>query len=162
MNFKRLPPGSESTRARTDNAGPKPAIAPLARSIRALFDSAAATASKIIEEDGGYIGTTSSEKLPNGKSWAQIHLEYRAKVEKANSSAEARRLMSEMIGLFGRSHYAISGAEGKPKFRGREGGPGRAGEHRRPARLPSSRRTPRSLSPGSSSTVSDEGEVPFF
>lgn len=67
------------------------------------------------------------EKLPNGKSWAEIHDEYRAKVEKANSSAEARRLMSEMIGLFGRSHYAISGAEAKPKFRGREGGPASPG-----------------------------------
>jgi hypothetical protein len=31
------------------------------------FDSSVVTASKIINEEGGYIGTTSSEKLPNGK-----------------------------------------------------------------------------------------------
>lgn len=67
------------------------------------------------------------EKLANGKSWADVHVEYRAKIEKAETSAQARQLMREMIGLFGRSHYAISGAESKSKLRGREGGPASPG-----------------------------------
>ncbi len=67
------------------------------------------------------------EKLPNGQSWAQVHGEYRAKIDKATTSSEVRRLMREMIALFGRSHYAISGPESRPKTSGREGGPASPG-----------------------------------
>lgn len=67
------------------------------------------------------------EKLPNGKSWQQIHTEYRARVEQAESSTQVRALLREMVNLFGRSHYAISGPELKPKQSGREGGPASPG-----------------------------------
>lgn len=67
------------------------------------------------------------EKLPNGKSWQQIHTEYRARVEQAESSAQVRALLREMVNLFGRSHYAISGPELKPKQSGRDGGPASPG-----------------------------------
>lgn len=67
------------------------------------------------------------EKLPNGQSWRQVHDLYRAKVEKAATSAEVRALLREMVSLLGKSHYAISGPEAKPRNRGRAGGPASPG-----------------------------------
>jgi carboxyl-terminal processing protease len=54
-----------------------------------------------------YWQPTHLDRLANGQSWRQLHDTYRAKVERAADNSEARRLMSEMLGLLGQSHFAI-------------------------------------------------------
>ncbi len=67
------------------------------------------------------------KKLPNGQSWDEVHAAFRPRIEKAQSSAEVRGLLREMIGLLGKSHYAISGLELAPDPKARRGGPANPG-----------------------------------
>jgi carboxyl-terminal processing protease len=45
--------------------------------------------------------------LPGGRTWQQVHDEYRARIESAKSDAEARELISAMLGELKQSHYAV-------------------------------------------------------
>ncbi len=47
------------------------------------------------------------ERLPNGKSWTQIHEQYRRLIENTKTDREARSLIHRMLGLLGQSHYAV-------------------------------------------------------
>ena len=46
-------------------------------------------------------------QLPGGRTWQQIHDEYRTKVENAASDRDARALISAMLGELKQSHYAV-------------------------------------------------------
>lgn len=47
------------------------------------------------------------EKLPNGKSWTQIHNEYSQSIRNAKTDIQARQTIKKMLGELGQSHYAI-------------------------------------------------------
>lgn len=51
------------------------------------------------------------DSVDRGKSWKQIHDEYRGRLEKTASDREARTLIAEMIALLGKSHFAILAGE---------------------------------------------------
>lgn len=66
------------------------------------------------------------EKLPNGKSWTQIHTEYRKLMDRADGEQQARAIIQKMLGELSLSHYAIlSGlpADDLQPIRGGEGTP---------------------------------------
>jgi carboxyl-terminal processing protease len=47
------------------------------------------------------------QKDPGGLDWQTIHMEYRPKIEKAQSAEDARRVMSEMLARLHQTHFAI-------------------------------------------------------
>ena len=67
------------------------------------------------------------EALPNGKKWSEVRVVYRERAARAGSMTELRAILREMIGLLGKSHYAISGLERTRGKLAREGGPSRPG-----------------------------------
>lgn len=61
------------------------------------------------------------KRLPDGRSWQDIHGEYSAKIRKAADDAEARTLITEMLRTLKQSHFAlISDApdEMAPRYQG--------------------------------------------
>ena len=64
---------------------------------------------------------------PGGLDWQAIHTEYRPRVEKSASPAEARAVLQEMLGRLGQSHFAIIPAAIYSVVDDEEGGPGVTG-----------------------------------
>jgi len=64
---------------------------------------------------------------PGGLDWQAIHDEYRPRVEKAASHAEAQAILQEMLGRLKQSHFAIIPAPVYSVIDASEGGPGSAG-----------------------------------
>ena len=64
---------------------------------------------------------------PGGLDWQAIHDEYRPRVEKAASHADAQAVMQEMLGRLKQSHFAISPAPVYSVIDDSEGGPGTTG-----------------------------------
>lgn len=61
------------------------------------------------------------KNLPGGRSWDQVHDEYKAKIASARSDREARALISAMLGELKQSHFAVLSGGGDdltPRFRG--------------------------------------------
>jgi carboxyl-terminal processing protease len=61
------------------------------------------------------------KKLPGGKSWQQVHDEYRQRLDRAPSDSAARALISDMLAELHQSHFAVmsgAGDELTPRFRG--------------------------------------------
>jgi carboxyl-terminal processing protease len=59
--------------------------------------------------------------LPGGRTWRQVHDEYRSKLDNAKSDSDARALISAMLGELKQSHFAVlSGGTDDlaPRFRG--------------------------------------------
>ncbi len=64
---------------------------------------------------------------PGGLDWQAIHDEYRPRMEKASSHAEALAVMQEMLGRLKQSHFAIIPAEVYSVLDDQAGGPGGTG-----------------------------------
>jgi len=64
---------------------------------------------------------------PGGLDWQAIHDEYRPRVEKAASHAEAQAILQEMLGRLKQSHFAIIPAPVYSVIDDSEGGPGSTG-----------------------------------
>ncbi len=69
----------------------------------------------------------SLERLPDGRSWRQVHDEYRRLIFQATSDAQARGLISQMLGLLGQSHYAVLAGEPSDDLTPMSGGEGATG-----------------------------------
>ena len=94
----------------------------------------------------------------NGVDWDAVRLEYRPMVEDTRSEAEVRRILSQMIGELGQSHFVIiPGSEGSEEPEGSEesdgsGTPAVAGERGEPGPTESA------TSPDASETVSTDAK----
>ena len=56
------------------------------------------------------------EARPGGLDWQAVHDEFRPKVEQAGSTAEARRIMAEMLGRLHQTHFGVIAAEAYREF----------------------------------------------